>query len=233
MSSAKISLFESRFRYQRNVQLFFGKQNLVTTSCLISSHCKAIAFCLARNLTRTTTRRIDLIPPHHIHNASFYHRSLWRCHRFRFNQWYAFPDPNHTKIFKSLPLKSLKDESKKTVSMLTYPANSLYVCLPSIPSYLPSDITKQRIDPHPPDAAYFDYKRRNDPNFRRSLKKEKKLHAKAQKAQANAQNENQREAIHDAVRQAQVEGFPTDVEEKEAYFMGAVARGETLCAEGM
>ncbi|KAI5821258.1 mitochondrial import receptor subunit tom-20 [Pyronema omphalodes] len=81
-------------------------------------------------------------------------------------------------------------------------------------------------------AAYFDYKRRNDPSFRRSLKKEKKLHAKAQKAQANVQNENQREAIHDAVRQAQMEGFPTDVEEKEAYFMGAVARGETLCAEG-
>ncbi|KAI5804389.1 putative mitochondrial import receptor subunit [Geopyxis carbonaria] len=81
------------------------------------------------------------------------------------------------------------------------------------------------------DAAYFDYKRRNDPEYRRSLKREKKRHAKAQKAEAAAQNASQREQLRDAVRQAQAEGFPTDVEEKEAYFMTEVARGETLCSE--
>jgi len=64
------------------------------------------------------------------------------------------------------------------------------------------------------------------------LRKEKKLHAKEQKAQANAQNESQRERLREAVRQAQAEGFPTDVEEKEAYFMSEVARGESLCSEG-
>ena len=84
-----------------------------------------------------------------------------------------------------------------------------------------------------PDAAYFDYKRRNDPEFRRNLKKEKKLHAKAQKAQANAQNESQRERLREAVRNALAEGFPTDVEEKEAYFMSEVAHGETLCSQGI
>lgn len=81
-------------------------------------------------------------------------------------------------------------------------------------------------------AAYFDYKRRHDANFRQSLKREKRLHAKAQRAQQNAANESQRERLRQAVRQAQVEGFPTDVEEKEAYFMSEVAKGETLCAEG-
>ncbi|KAF8536910.1 mitochondrial import receptor subunit tom-20 [Trichophaea hybrida] len=81
-------------------------------------------------------------------------------------------------------------------------------------------------------AAYFDYKRRSDPNFRKSLKKEKRLHAKQQRAEANAQSESQRERLREAVRQAQAEGFPTDVEEKEAYFMSEVARGETLCSEG-
>lgn len=85
---------------------------------------------------------------------------------------------------------------------------------------------------HHTDAAYFDYKRRNDPNFRKSLLKEKKQHLKAQKAQENAHSETQREHLREAVRQAQAEGFPTDVEEKEAYFMSEVARGETLCAEG-
>ncbi|KAI5853406.1 mitochondrial outer membrane translocase complex, subunit Tom20 domain-containing protein [Tricharina praecox] len=82
------------------------------------------------------------------------------------------------------------------------------------------------------DAAYFDYKRRNDVNFRKSLKREKRQHAKAQRAQQNAANESQREQLRLAVRQAQAEGFPTDVEEKEAYFMSEVAKGETLCAEG-
>lgn len=32
---------------------------------------------------------------------------------------------------------------------------------------------------------------------------------------------------------AKEEGFPTDVEDKEAFFMSEVARGETLCQDGM
>lgn len=39
--------------------------------------------------------------------------------------------------------------------------------------------------------------------------------------------------MKNAVLEAKEEGFPTDVEEKEAFFMNEVARGETLCQEGM
>lgn len=82
------------------------------------------------------------------------------------------------------------------------------------------------------DAFYFDYKRRNDPEFRKALKRDKKRHAKTQKAQAEAANAEQRRLLVAAVRDAQREGFPTDVEEKEAYFMNEVAMGEGLCQEG-
>lgn len=82
------------------------------------------------------------------------------------------------------------------------------------------------------DAFYFDYKRRNDPEFRKALKRDKKRHAKSQKAQAEAAHAEQRRLLVAAVRDAQMEGFPTDVEEKEAYFMSEVAQGEGLCQEG-
>lgn len=35
------------------------------------------------------------------------------------------------------------------------------------------------------------------------------------------------------MEEAREEGFPTDVEEKEAYFMNEVARGEQLSQDGM
>jgi import receptor subunit TOM20 len=41
----------------------------------------------------------------------------------------------------------------------------------------------------------------------------------------------QMESIRRAVAQAKDEGFPTDLEEKEAFFMGQVAKGEALCAD--
>jgi import receptor subunit TOM20 len=82
-------------------------------------------------------------------------------------------------------------------------------------------------------AVYFDHKRQTDPEFRRSLKRNNRRLARAVKEEAEAQGAMQREAIKKAVQQAKDEGFPTDLEEKEAYFMGQVARGESLCAEGM
>lgn len=56
--------------------------------------------------------------------------------------------------------------------------------------------------------------------------------AKAVKEEAEAHGAMQREAIKKAVQSAKDEGFPADLEEKEAYFMGQVAKGESLCAEG-
>lgn len=82
-------------------------------------------------------------------------------------------------------------------------------------------------------AIYFDHKRQTDAEFRRNLKRNNRRYARAVKEEAEAQGAQQRESIKIAVQQAKDEGFPTDLEEKEAYFMGQVARGESLCAEGM
>jgi len=82
-------------------------------------------------------------------------------------------------------------------------------------------------------ALYFDHKRRTDPNFRKQLKKESKRQARAAKEEAEAHTIRQREVIRTAVQEAKEEGFPTDVEEKEAYFMQEVAQGEGLSQDGM
>lgn len=43
----------------------------------------------------------------------------------------------------------------------------------------------------------------------------------------------QRQAIKAVVQAAREEGFPTDVEDKESYFMSQVGRGEALCQNGI
>jgi len=78
-------------------------------------------------------------------------------------------------------------------------------------------------------AVYFDHKRRTDPEFRKSLKRESRRQARAAREEAEAQGAQQKEAIKRAVTDAMEEGFPTDVEEKEEFFMNEVARGERLC----
>lgn len=78
-------------------------------------------------------------------------------------------------------------------------------------------------------AVYFDHKRRTDPEFRKSLKRESRRQARAAREEADAQGAQQKEAIKRAVTDAMEEGFPTDVEEKEEFFMNEVARGERLC----
>ncbi|KAL8707043.1 MAG: hypothetical protein Q9225_007856 [Loekoesia sp. 1 TL-2023] len=78
-------------------------------------------------------------------------------------------------------------------------------------------------------AVYFDHKRRTDPEFRKALKRESRRIAKAAKEEAEAQGAQQRQAIRQAVSEAQEEGFPTSVEEKEAFFMSMVGQGEALC----
>jgi import receptor subunit TOM20 len=82
-------------------------------------------------------------------------------------------------------------------------------------------------------AVYFDHRRRTDPNFRKQLKRESRRQARAAKEEAEANTIRQREVIKVAVAEAKEEGFPTDVEEKEAYFMNEVARGEQLSQDGM
>ena len=85
----------------------------------------------------------------------------------------------------------------------------------------------------PAYAAYFDHKRQTDPNFRKALKRESRRVARAAKEEEEAQGAQQKEAIKAAVNEAKEEGFPTNVEDKEAYFMNEVGKGESLCQDGM
>ncbi|KZM25882.1 mitochondrial import receptor subunit tom20 [Ascochyta rabiei] len=81
-------------------------------------------------------------------------------------------------------------------------------------------------------AVYFDNKRRNDPEFRKALKKESKRIQRAAKEEAEHQGAEQKKAIRDAVALANEEGFPKDPEEVEAYFMQEVAQGEGMVQKG-
>ena len=82
-------------------------------------------------------------------------------------------------------------------------------------------------------AVYFDHKRRTDPEFRKALKRESRREARAAKEEAEAQGEEQKQAIRNAVNDARDQGFPTDVEDKEAYFMEQVGQGEMLLSDSM
>ena len=77
-------------------------------------------------------------------------------------------------------------------------------------------------------AVYFDHKRRTDPEFRKALKRESRREARVAKEQAEAEGEQKKRAIKAAVNKAKDEGFPTDVEEREDYFMNEVRQGEVL-----
>ncbi|KAK0643674.1 mitochondrial outer membrane translocase complex, subunit Tom20 domain-containing protein [Cercophora newfieldiana] len=79
--------------------------------------------------------------------------------------------------------------------------------------------------------VYFDYRRRNQAEFRRALRRNEKKQARAEKDQAVAAQEAQRHAIKRAVDDAKAEGFPTDPDGKEAYFLEQVQNGELLGAD--
>ncbi|CBX93936.1 hypothetical protein LEMA_P036100.1 [Plenodomus lingam JN3] len=81
-------------------------------------------------------------------------------------------------------------------------------------------------------AVYFDHKRRNDPEFRKQLKRESKRTQRAAKEEAEHQGAEQKKAIREAVERANEEGFPNDPEEVEAYFMQEVAKGEGMVQKG-
>lgn len=90
-----------------------------------------------------------------------------------------------------------------------------------------------RIDTGAAYAVYFDYKRRNDPEFRKALKRESRRQARIAKEEAEIQGKKQREEVKRVVQEAIEEGFPTDIEEKEAFFMQQIAQGEALAGDGM
>ncbi|EJU06133.1 MAS20-domain-containing protein [Dacryopinax primogenitus] len=81
-------------------------------------------------------------------------------------------------------------------------------------------------------VGWWDYKRRNDPSFRKKLRKEHKKANKHAKA-ADEQAKKQRTAdLKEALEKIKVETVPTTPEEREQYFMQHVGIGEQLSVQG-
>jgi import receptor subunit TOM20 len=80
-------------------------------------------------------------------------------------------------------------------------------------------------------ALYFDHRRRTDPDFRRSLKREAKKIQKAQKAQAEASAAGRVKDIRKAVEEIANEPVPTSPEEIEATFLNELSTGEKLSTD--
>jgi import receptor subunit TOM20 len=81
-------------------------------------------------------------------------------------------------------------------------------------------------------AVYFDHRRRSDPEFRKHLKRQQKKISKSLEENARANERAQKEKIRRLVDEANQDGFPTDPEDTEQYFMQEVARGETASTDG-
>ncbi|KAJ1649747.1 mitochondrial import receptor subunit tom20 [Dispira simplex] len=81
-------------------------------------------------------------------------------------------------------------------------------------------------------ALYFDYKRRNDPSFRKKLHREKKKALKQQEEKEKMIQSQLVVSVERALDKALVEPFPTNREDKERLFMEHVAQGETAVAGG-
>ncbi|PGH29086.1 hypothetical protein GX50_08158 [[Emmonsia] crescens] len=81
-------------------------------------------------------------------------------------------------------------------------------------------------------ALYFDYKRHSDAEFRRNLKRDNRRLARAVREESAAHGAQQIAEIKQAVQDAKEEGFPTDPDDKEKFFMGQIAKGEQLAADG-
>ncbi|ODA76292.1 hypothetical protein RJ55_08137 [Drechmeria coniospora] len=80
-------------------------------------------------------------------------------------------------------------------------------------------------------AAFFDYRRRSQADFRRTLRRNERRQARTEKEVAEASTRAQRDAIKAKVNAAKEEGFPTGVEEREAFFNEQVMTGEMLSSD--
>ncbi|KAG5724623.1 hypothetical protein E4T56_gene3665 [Termitomyces sp. T112] len=85
-------------------------------------------------------------------------------------------------------------------------------------------------------AYYFDYKRRNDAEFRKNLRKEKKRVSKAvaqsKESLQSVKVDGQPSTFEEALELVRKEEPPASPEGKESYFMSQVAMGEQLSAKG-
>lgn len=79
---------------------------------------------------------------------------------------------------------------------------------------------------------YFDYQRRNNTEFRKALKRDARRQARKAKEENEAQGKRQKEELKMLVQETIEEGFPKDIEEKEAYFLQQISQGEAMANEG-
>ncbi|KAG8833847.1 hypothetical protein FRC17_009964 [Serendipita sp. 399] len=86
-------------------------------------------------------------------------------------------------------------------------------------------------------AVYFDYVRRNDPQFRKRLRKEKKRvdrsNSSIKAAAASAKGLPTDAELDAALQLVRDENLPATPEEKEQYFMQNLAIGEQLSTQGL
>lgn len=80
-------------------------------------------------------------------------------------------------------------------------------------------------------AVYFDYQRRSRAEFRRGLRRNERKQVRAEKEEAEASTQRQRQEIKSKVDEAKEDGFPAGVEEREAYFNEQVMAGEVLSSD--
>lgn len=80
-------------------------------------------------------------------------------------------------------------------------------------------------------AAYFDYKRRSQADFRRNLRRNERRVARQEKEAAQADAIAHRRRVKVAIDEAKSQDFPTGSDEREAYFLEQVQAGELLGAD--
>lgn len=81
-------------------------------------------------------------------------------------------------------------------------------------------------------AIYFDYKRRSSPEFRKALKKRSIQQKKQSKKAETESNKLELEVVKQALLEDLSKNpIPTDLEQKEQFFMEQVALGEQISAK--
>ncbi|ODV93114.1 hypothetical protein PACTADRAFT_52131 [Pachysolen tannophilus NRRL Y-2460] len=78
---------------------------------------------------------------------------------------------------------------------------------------------------------YFDYQRRNSPEFRKKLKKNFKKYKNELSKKEHEEKKEKYVSIKDKLEESlSVDPLPTDIKEKEQYFLKQVSAGEQLAA---
>jgi mitochondrial import receptor subunit TOM20 len=81
-------------------------------------------------------------------------------------------------------------------------------------------------------AIYFDHRRRTDVEFRKTLKKESRAQAKAEREAKDAEAEKQKTSIREAVERANRDGYPDGELEREQFFMEQIQLAEEYQKDG-